>query len=265
VDSDEWARRASSFGAVAASYAQYRPEYRADAARWCVAPVGRDIGSLRVLDLGAGTGKLTKLLVDLGADVTAVEPDDAMRAELGHGLPTVRALPGSAEQIPLPDAAVDAVLAAQAMHWFDLPRALPEIARVLVPGGVLGALWNDEDDQVPWVAGLQRAAADAASPSVTQRRAGLEYFSPARFATAQGGRPRFSAPERTEFANGQRLTADALLRQVGTHSHVLLMEPTRRERRLAEIRAYLATTPETAAGEFELPMITSVQRAVRLG
>ena len=83
VDSGEWARRASSFGAVASAYARYRPEYRADAVRWCLAPAGRDVGSLRVLDLGAGTGKLTRLLVDLGADVTAVEPDDAMRGELG--------------------------------------------------------------------------------------------------------------------------------------------------------------------------------------
>jgi SAM-dependent methyltransferase len=265
VSTDEWARRASSFGAVAATYAQYRPEYRADAVRWCVAPVGRDVGSLRVLDLGAGTGKLTKLLAALGADVTAVEPDDAMRAELGRGLPSAPALAGSAERIPLPNGSVDAVLCAQAMHWFDLPRALPEIARVLVPGGVLGALWNDEDDRVPWVAGLQRAAADAASPALTRRREGLEYFSPARFAAAQGGRALFGPPERAEFANGQRLTAQSLLRQAGTHSHVLLMEPAQRERRLAEIRGYLDATPETAAGEFELPMVTSVQRAVRLG
>ncbi len=76
----------------------------------------------------------------------------------------MRALAGSAEQIPLPDASVDAVLCGQSMHWFDLSRALPEIARVLVPGGTLGALWNSDDDRVPWVAGLQDAAEGAASP-----------------------------------------------------------------------------------------------------
>src|SRR6202034_921579 len=124
--------------------------------------------SLRVLDLGAGTGKLTAVLLGLGAQVTAVEPDAAMLGELRRGLPAVRALPGSAERIPLPDASVDAVLCGQALHWFDLSRALPEIARVLVPGGALGGLWNSDDDRVPWVAGLQEAAEGAASPPLSR-------------------------------------------------------------------------------------------------
>ena len=90
-----------------------------------------------MLDLAAGTGKLTATLAGLGAEVTAVEPDPAMLAELRRRLPSVRALPGRAEEIPLPDGSVDAVVAGQAMHWFDLDRAVPEIARVLAPGGVL--------------------------------------------------------------------------------------------------------------------------------
>jgi SAM-dependent methyltransferase len=260
VDTDEWARRASSFGAVAGSYALYRPGYGADAVRWCVAPVGRDIGSLRVLDLGAGTGKLTQLLVGLGADVTAVEPDGAMRAELERGLPSVRALPGSAELIPLPDASVDAVLCAQAMHWFDLPRALPEIARVLVPGGTLAGLWNSDDDRVEWVAGLQDVARGAASPSLSRRRQEAAGFS-----TEQFGDELFSPVERAEFANSQRLTAGTLVDLISTHSQVLVMEPAERTGVLAGIRAYLGSRPETAAGEFELPMVTSVIRSVRRG
>jgi SAM-dependent methyltransferase len=258
VDSDEWARRASSFGAVAASYAQYRPEYRADAVRWCVAPVDRDLGPLRVLDLGAGTGKLTKLLVDLGADVTAVEPDDAMRAELGHGLPTVRALAGSAEQIPLADGAVDAVLAAQAMHWFDLPRALPEMARVLVPGGVVGGLWNSDDDRVDWVAGLRDAAGHGAAPTITQRREELARLGPVEFGPAP-----FTPVERYEFPNTQPRTADSLVATLATHSAVLIMDPAERDRLLGRVLDYLASRPETASGEFELPMVTSVLRSVR--
>lgn len=253
-----WRRRGSSFGAVAQAYAEYRPDYPADAVRWCAAPAG-DIGSLRVLDLGAGTGKLTALLARLGADVTAVEPDPAMLAELRRLLPAVRALAGSAEEIPLPDGSVDAVLCGQALHWFNLERALPEIARVLVPGGTLGGLWNSDDDRVGWVAGLQEAAEGAASPSLSRRRSEAASWGPEQF-----GRALFTPTERAEFGNAQRLTADSLVALIGTHSQVLVMEPAARDRLLGKIRAYVASRPETADGEFELPMVTSVIRAVRV-
>jgi len=223
--------------------------------RWCVAPVGRDIRSLRVLDLGAGTGKLTALLAGLGAEVTAVEPDPAMRAELARQLSSARALAGSAEQIPLPDASVDAVLCGQSMHWFDLSRALPEIARVLAPGGSLGALWNADDDRVEWVVGLQEASGRVAAPSLSRRRSEA-----AGFGLAQLG-PLFAPTERAEFANSQSLTADTYVELIGTHSLVLVMAPGERARTLARIRAYLASRPETAAGPFELPMVTAAIRA----
>jgi SAM-dependent methyltransferase len=265
VNRDEWARRASSFGSVAPQYAEYRPAYRSDAVRWCVAPTGRDVSELRVLDLGAGTGKLTRILDALGADVTAVEPDPQMRAELTRRLPSVTVLAGSAEQIPLPDQWVDAVLCAQSMHWFDLSRALPEIARVLVPGGVLGALWNDDDEQVPWVAGMARAAEQAAPANWTRRSGNMSTLQPHHFAAAQGQTQPLGPPERAEFANSQRLNADTLIRQLQTHSHVLVMERAQRERLLDALRGYLAAQPETAHGDFELPMVTTVLRAVRQG
>lgn len=258
TETDEWARRGSSFGAVAGAYARYRPGYPPDAVRWCVAPLGREIAGLRVLDLGAGTGKLTALLAELGADVTAVEPDKAMLAELRRYLPSARALPGSAEAIGLPDGSVDAVLCAQALHWFDLSRALPEIARVLVPGGTLGGLWNSDDDRVSWVAGLQGAAEGAASPSLSRRRAEAAGWGPEQF-----GLELFTPTERAEFANSQRLTAQALVELIGTHSHFLIMEPAERARLLSQVSSYLAACPETATGEFDLPLVTSVIRATR--
>jgi SAM-dependent methyltransferase len=257
VDENEWARRASSFGAVAAEYAEYRPGYPADAVRWCVAPLGRDIRELRLLDLGAGTGKLTALLRELGATVTAVEPDPAMRARLRGELPAVTALSGSAEAIPLPDGSVDAVLCGQSMHWFDLPRAVPEIARVLVPGGTLSGLWNSDDDRVEWVTGLQEAAEGAASPSLSRRRAEAASFGADQFSGL------FLPAERAEFGNSHELTADSLAALIGTHSHVLIMAREERERVLGRVRSYLAARPETAAGTFALPMVTSALRARR--
>jgi SAM-dependent methyltransferase len=210
--------------------------------------------------------------------VTAVEPDAAMLAELRRGLPPVSerpvsekpvsekpvsewpvtALPGSAERIPLDDGSVDAVLCGQAMHWFDMSRALPEIARVLVPGGTLAALWNCDDDRVPWVAGLQEATEGAARPPVTRRRQEAAGSDIERFGTAL-----FGPTEVAEFPNFQRLTADALVAAIGTHSQLLVMEPERRARLLAKVRDYLAAQPETADGEFEMPLVTWVIRSVR--
>jgi SAM-dependent methyltransferase len=258
MDTDEWARRGSSFGAVAADYAQNRPDYPAAAVRWCVAPVGRDLAGLRVLDLGAGTGKLTAVLASLGADVTAVEPDPAMLAELRRQVPSARALLGPAEAIPLDDGSVEAVLCGQSMHWFDMARAVPEIARVLVPGGTLGALWNSDDDRVDWVAGLSDVAQEAGSPVVSERRAAATAFGRDQFGDL------FTPTEGAEFAHAQTRTADSLLATLGTHSAVLIMDPAERDRLFGQIRAYLASRPETSGGEFELPMVTSALRSVRV-
>ena len=226
--------------------------------RWALAPVAADVSGLRVIDLGAGTGILTEVLTGLGADVTAVEPDEAMRAEFRRRLPTARLLAGSAEHIPVPDGSADAVLCGQALHWFDLDRALPEIARVLTGGGVLAGLWNNDDDRVEWVAGLQAATEGTTSPALSARRAEAAALQAARF------EPRsFTAPERAEFPNSQRCTADSLVAVFATHSKLLVMSPPERERVLAQASDYLRSRPETSAGEFTLPLVTLVLRTTR--
>jgi SAM-dependent methyltransferase len=146
MDADEKAARAASFGSIAAQYAEYRPSYPDEGVEWLV---GTSPG--RVLELGAGTGKLTENLVRLGHDVVATDPSDGMLAELRRRIPQAHTMVGTAEAIPLPNGSVDIVAAAQAFHWFDLARALPEIARVLRPGGVLALVWNVGDLKVPWV------------------------------------------------------------------------------------------------------------------
>ena len=249
----------SSFGAAAVEYAEHRPDYALDAVRWALEPAPGP----RVLDLGAGTGKLTATLVALGAEVIAVEPDPAMLTELRCSLPAVRALPGSAEAIPLPDASVDAVLAGNALHWFDMAVAGPEIARVLAPGGILAGLWNVMDDRVDWVAELERVSGNAViGPRDTLRSwraatAGL-HLPPV------GVVARFGSPEQAEFPHGQRRTADSLVATIATRAGVLVMPEQEQEATLGRIRAFLASRPETARGEFTLPMLTCVLRGRRV-
>ena len=154
---DEARRReqATSFGAAAGAYERGRPPYPAEAIDWLLPP-----GAARVLDVGAGTGKLTRELAARGLDVVAVEPLPGMREQLARAVPGVPVHPGTAEDIPLPDGSVDAVLAAQAWHWVDQARAVPEVARVLVPGGQLGLVWNMRDDRADWVAQLSQILHD---------------------------------------------------------------------------------------------------------
>lgn len=260
AEAAERLRHGSSFGAAATAYAEHRPGYAEAAVRWALEPV-RDRRPIRVADVGAGTGKLTATLARLGADVTAVEPDPQMLAELRRAMPGVRSVPGSAEELPLPDASVDAVLAGQAMHWFDLDRAMPEIARVLTPGGVFAGLWNVDDDRVGWVAELAEISKRKSSVTLMRWRDGMGGSRRDRVIEAAAGL--FRAAEEGEFGHGQARTADSLLATIGTHSHLLVMDEAERAGLLARIRDFLRTRPETSAGEFILPMVTVVLRVRR--
>ena len=253
-------RHGSSFGTAAAAYAEHRPDYAEAAIRWALEPVSSR-QRLRVIDLAAGTGKLMASLVSLGAEVTAVEPDPDMLAELRRQLPAAHAVPGTAEDIPLPDECADAVLAGQAMHWFDMDRAGPEIARVLTPGGVLAGLWNVDDDRVGWVAEFAEMSKRKVSITLLRWREGGARSWQERLTEAGSGL--FHAAQVTEFDHGQARTADSLLATIATHSNFLVMEATERATLLSQVRDFLHARPETSSGEFILPMITVAVRAVR--
>jgi SAM-dependent methyltransferase len=243
------ARRASSFGSRAAEYAEHRPDYPREAIEWGLS--GATGTPSRVLDLGAGTGKLTLGLAALGLDVTAVEPDPEMRAELERLVPSATSLAGQAERIPLPDAGVDAVFAGQAFHWFDEPAAMTEIGRVLRPGGVLVPMWNYEDESVPWVAEFAKLGRTGVSRAWTD--------SDRKPAT----HPAFDPFESSAFHHTQRRTAESLAETIATHSHLIIADPAEAAASLAKIRQFLAANPHTASGEFDLPLITWTFRARR--
>lgn len=141
------------FTKEAQAYARGRPDYPAALSGWLEETLGLASGRT-VADVGAGTGKFTRLLTATGAEVIAIEPVEAMRARISVDLPAVRALPGTAQAIPLPDASLDVLLCAQAFHWFANGEALDEFHRVLKPGGRLGLVWNVRDESVDWVAAL---------------------------------------------------------------------------------------------------------------
>lgn len=143
------------FERQAGTYARGRPGYPPELRGWLEATLGLGPGRT-VADVGAGTGKFTRLLVATGADVVAVEPVDAMRDRLHAELPSVRALDGAAQALPLEDGSLDAIVCAQAFHWFASGAALDEFARVLKPGGRLGLVWNVRDESLDWVAALTR-------------------------------------------------------------------------------------------------------------
>jgi SAM-dependent methyltransferase len=204
-----------------------------------------------VLDLAAGTGKLTRELVPTGAEVVAVEPVEGMRAELAEALPAVRALAGTAERIPLPDAAVDAVTVAQAFHWFDGPAALAEIHRVLAGGGRLGLLWNVMDREVAWVDAVQRA--------VHAHRGESPWYTSHRWQRAFEGRDGFGPLEAADVRNVQVVDPEGVVERVASVSFIATLEPAANAAVLDEIRSIVAAHPETRGKRtIEIPYRTEV-------
>ncbi len=231
------AAAAKGYQSAADAYARGRPDYPAELRGWLVGTLGLGPGK-RVLDLGAGTGKFTKLLLATGAEVFAAEPVAAMRARLAADLPQVTVLEGTAESIPLPDNSVDAVVCAQAFHWFSTRAALNEIRRVISPGGKLGLVWNTRDETVPWVARLRELTAP------------YEGDAP-RFHTGRW-RDVFPAPGFTELAEtrlphshtgpAEQVIVDRIL----SVSFIAALPDDERSRVTGRIRELIATEPALA-------------------
>lgn len=243
--------RRLSFGSTAAAYADNRPGYPLEAVRWVLDAAGHEVRD--VADLGAGTGLLTRTLVELGLAVSAYEPDAGMADELRRRVPGVAVAESTAESLPVADASLDAVLVGQAWHWFDHAAASDEIARVVRPGGVLGLLWNLRDVSLPWT----RALADLIGGEDTMQ-------SPARDPEAQYIRlgEGWSRVERVEIPHEVEQDADSLVALVSTYSYVRLRPDA--EQVYADIRELVRTSPDLQGRtSFPLPYVTTVYRAVR--
>ncbi len=240
TDDERRREQATSFGAAAAAYERGRPPYPAEAIGWLLPP-----GAARVLDLGAGTGKLTRELLGRGLDVVAVEPLAGMREELARMVPGAAVQAGTAEDIPLPAGSVDAALVAQAWHWVDPARAVPEVARVLAPGGQLGLLWNVRDERVDWVAELGRILADPGDADQASR----QDMTSIRRVTS----PPFGPLERHTVEWVHRLTRDQLIDMAASRSYIITMPAAQRAQVLAGV-ARLADTHPALAGHRELAL-----------
>lgn len=243
------AAHAASFGVAADAYERGRPPYPAGALDWLLPQ-----GAVRVLDLGAGTGKLTADLVARGLDVLAVEPSDQLRHRLEQVVPGARALAGTAEAIPLADASVDVVVVAQAWHWMDPVRAVPEVARVLAPGGRLGLVWNVAQKEGGWAGALEellRVGTDRPDDGSTD-------------AEDLGVGEPFGPVEHHEVAWTHRTTADQVLDTVASYSYVITLLPARRQTLLDQVRDLLETHPDLAGtDEVVMPYVSHCYRARR--
>ncbi|MGH2710071.1 MAG: class I SAM-dependent methyltransferase [Actinomycetota bacterium] len=245
---------AEGFGAAAGEYERRRPLYPEAAVERLVAEL--EIGpGLRILDLGAGTGKLTRMLLPFGPHLIGVEPVASMREKFVEVLPDVPLAAGLAEALPLADGSFDAVICAQAFHWFDGDRALPEIHRVLRPGGRLALLWNVKDERFPWVKEL----GDILRPyqdAVPQESSG-------EWQAAFSRTNLFGPLTEARFPHSQRLDAPGLVERYASASYISFLPEAEGREVLERIRTLADSHPETSGREFDLPYATELHWTTR--
>jgi ubiquinone/menaquinone biosynthesis C-methylase UbiE len=234
--------RAASFDQAAEVYERARPEYPVDAVDWLLPPDAKV-----VLDLGAGTGKLTRALAARGLEVAAVDPSPNMLAQLSAAIPGATVSVGTAEDIPLADASVDAIVVGQAWHWVDQQRAIPQVARVLRPGGTLGLIWNMRDERTPWVARLTEVMHPAEG----------EVF--ARTGTIERGP--FSEIESANFEWSAEVSRDDLVNLLRSRSYFITADEAEQASILQGVHDLLDNDPDVGGQQtWTMPYVTRAFR-----
>ena len=236
---------AAGFARAADVYERARPEYPPEAVAWLAERLGLRPGRV-VVDVAAGTGKLTRLLVPSGARGVAVEPLAEMHAVLREAVPEAEALEGTAEALPLPDACADAVTVAAAFHWFRRDEALPEIARVLRPGGQLAIVYNLRDPESELQQELSRM--------LERHGAQIAWMRAIDTGAILEASALFGSPEYAEFRHEQHFDPDGLVERVSSISYVALLEGREREEFLAQVREF----GERQESPFAFPYVTQI-------
>ena len=227
---------ATSFDQAVDAYERGRPGYPHAAIDLVLPPDARD-----VVDLGAGTGKLTRGLLGRGLEITAVEPLAGMREQLERSLPGVTVVAGTAEALPLSDASADAIVGGQMWHWVDRQKAVPEVHRVLRPGGVLGLLWNVRAIEPGWSQDLDDLLTSAQPAQEIPHHVG----------------PPFEQVLRQDVVWTMAMTRARLLDMIGSRSYVILLPPAERADLLARVAAIVDGHPDLRGRqEFEYPFVT---------
>jgi len=247
------------FETAAEAYERGRPGYPPEAVRH-IGRVLRLGPSRTVVDLGSGTGKFTRALAPLGAARIAVEPTAGMRRVFERAVPDVPVLNGTAEAIPLPDRFADAVVSAQAFHWFRVGPALREIHRVLRPGGGLGMVWNNRDDSVRWSRRLSEVVeAHGRSPVPWRRPRARPYGTIVDTPEFLPARSRFTRVRRREFRHFQDGTPEQFVDRTLSISRIAVLPPEQQRAVAREVRDLLATDPATRGRRrIRLPYHTEV-------
>ncbi len=251
----DWDAQRLSFGPAAGLYDRVRPRYPVEALRWMLTVEPHESGPLRVVDLGAGTGILTRQLLELGHDVIPVEPDAGMRAKLDDSLGRVIARDGSAERIPLAGGEADAVVAGQAYHWFNRDLAHDEIARVLRAGGVFAPVWNERDERVDWLKRLSEITDGIQDDTKVDER---------HLDDELGFGPKFTPVEQATFPFVRTSDEQMLVELMQSRSYYLSGTAEQQQRMTGEIHQLVREHPDLAGRtDFPLPYVTYAYRAYK--